>query len=176
MSGHNKWSKVKHKKAITDAKKSKVFSKHAAIIAAESKKAKGNRDSQGLKTAIARAKAENMPSDNIERAIQKGVRLENKGEETIYEAYAPGGVAIIITTVTDNKNRTTAEIKHIIAKNNGSFSEPGAVMWAFKLVHGVWEPTSTIPVTGKEREGVNTLVEQLENHDDVQNVFSNAKI
>src|SRR5690348_1557363 len=108
MSGHNKWSKIKNKKAVTDAKKSKVFSMFAKMIAVESRKAKGDKNSPSLRAVMERARAVNMPNDNIDRAVAKGAGGDGGNlEEVLYEAYGPGGAALIIEGITDNKNRTT---------------------------------------------------------------------
>ena len=105
MSGHNKWSKIKHKKAATDGLKSKVFSKHAMLITMEVKKAHGDATSAGVLAAVERAKKDSMPKDNIDRAIAKGAGAGGASlEEVIFEAFGPGGVGIIITAVTDNNN------------------------------------------------------------------------
>jgi transcriptional/translational regulatory protein YebC/TACO1 len=107
MSGHNKWSKIKHKKAATDAQKSKIFSKHAAVIAMESRKAGGNLTSPSLIAVIERAKKDSMPKENIDRAVAKGAGGTGAAlEEVVFEAFGPGGTAMIITAVTDNNNRT----------------------------------------------------------------------
>jgi len=107
MSGHNKWSKIKHKKAATDAQRSKIFSKHSSLITMESRNAGGDTNSPSLAAAIERAKKDSMPKDNIERAVAKGSGSEGANlQEVMFEAYGPGGVAILITAVTDNNNRT----------------------------------------------------------------------
>ncbi|MBI2025293.1 YebC/PmpR family DNA-binding transcriptional regulator [Candidatus Kaiserbacteria bacterium] len=116
MSGHSKWSQIKRQKSVTDAAKSRIFSRYARLIALESKKANGVLSAPSLSVVIARAKAANMPKDNIERAIKKGVSKDSGDmEQVTYEAYGPGGTAVIITALTDNKNRTTQEIKHLLA-------------------------------------------------------------
>src|SRR3990167_269238 len=125
MSGHNKWSKIKNKKAVTDAHKAKIFTKLLRFITVESKKSKGDVNSPGLRTAIDKAKAENVPSDNIERAIKKGTGGEaGEMEQITYEAYGPGGCAIIIETLTDNRNKAAQEIKHILTKNGYELAVP----------------------------------------------------
>ena len=117
MSGHNKWSKIKHKKAATDGLKSRVFSKHAMLITMEVKKAGGDVTSAGGLAAVERAKKDSMPKDNIDRALAKGAGAGSASlEEIVYEAFGPGGVGLIITTVTDNNNRTAPEIRHIFHK------------------------------------------------------------
>ena len=113
MSGHNKWSQIKHKKGITDAKKSKMFSKLVRFISVEAKLS-GGKDSPGLRTAIEKAKKVNMPSENIERAIKKASDSSAQMDSITYETYGPGGVGIIIETLTDSRNRTAQDIKHIL--------------------------------------------------------------
>ncbi|OYV26819.1 MAG: YebC/PmpR family DNA-binding transcriptional regulator, partial [Parcubacteria group bacterium 20-58-5] len=127
MSGHSKWSQIKRQKSVTDAARSRVFSRYARLIAMEAKKANGILSAPGLSVAIARAKAANMPKDNIERAIAKGTS-KDAGElfPVVYEAYGPGGCAIIIDALTDNKNRTTPEIKHLFSKMGFEIAAPGA--------------------------------------------------
>lgn len=178
MSGHNKWAQIKHKKAITDAKKSKIFSKLVRYIAVEAKLSQG-KDSPGLRAAIEKAKKVNMPSDNIERAIKKASEPGANMETIVYEAYGPGGVGIVIETLTDSKNRTAQEIKHILTKNGFSLAGIGSVVWAFQketTPEGiVWKPNSTIPLTDADLELLDKLVDEFEESDDVQNVYTNAE-
>jgi YebC/PmpR family DNA-binding regulatory protein len=134
VSGHSKWAQVKHKKAHVDAKRGKIFTKIVKEIAIAARL--GGGDTVGnprLRTAVEKAKEVNMPQDNIKRAIMKGTG-ELPGvsyEETLYEGYGPGGVAILLEVLTDNRNRTTAEIRHILAKNSGNLGEAGCVSWMF---------------------------------------------
>lgn len=175
MSGHNKWSKIKHKKAATDAKKSKAFSKFARLITLESKRALGNKDAPGLRAVILRARAANMPGDNIERAIKKGGEKEAATlEEVTYEAYGPAGSALVIEGLTDNKNRTLGEIKILFTNYGASLSERGAALWAFEKKEGRWSPKITVPVHGEEAEKLKNLIAALEDSDDVQAVYINA--
>jgi len=175
MSGHNKWSKIKHKKAAGDAKKSKEFSKIARLIAMESKRSGGDINSPCLRTAIDKARSVNMPSDNIERAIKKGAGVD-AGEmfETVYESYGPGGSAIIIEGLTDNKNRTSAEIKHLLSKHGLELAVQGSASWAFEKKDREFIPKTTITVSGEDMEKLNSIVEELEDNDDVQNVHTNV--
>ncbi|MHB8095971.1 MAG: YebC/PmpR family DNA-binding transcriptional regulator [Candidatus Aminicenantales bacterium] len=134
MSGHSKWASIKHKKAATDAKRGKIFTK---IIRELTMAARGGGDpdiNARLRKAITDAKAVNMPADNIKRAVMKGSgQLEgSQFEEIIYEGYGPGGVAIYITALTDNKNRTVSEVRHIFLKNGGRIGEQGCVAYRFK--------------------------------------------
>ncbi|MFC1775280.1 YebC/PmpR family DNA-binding transcriptional regulator [Patescibacteria group bacterium] len=175
MSGHNKWSKIKHKKAATDAAKSKVFGKFSRLIAVESKKAGGNVDSPGLRSAIDQAKAVSMPSDNIDRAVKKGAGGDTANmEEVVYEAYGPGGSAVIITGLTDNKNRTSAEVKHTLSKSGAELAAQGAASWAFTRDGAEWKPNATVPLSDEDGEKLGNIIEALEENDDVQNVYTNA--
>lgn len=135
MSGHSKWASIKHKKGAMDAKRGKIFTRLIKEITVAARL--GGGDAEGnprLRTAILAAKAENMPKDNIERAIKKGTgELEGVSyEEANYEAYGPGGVAVLIDCLTDNKNRTVADIKHICDRHAGRLGEPGCVSWMFE--------------------------------------------
>ena len=178
MSGHNKWSKIKNKKAVTDAQKSKIFGKLVRFVAVESKKAKGDVNDPGLKTAIEKAKEANVPSDNIERAVKKGTGGESgEMEQIIYEAYGPGGCALIIEALTENRNKAAQEIKHILSKNGFGLAAPGSAVWAFEKRAGSsdWLPKNTTPVSEEDDAKLEILIEELEENDEVQEVFTNAE-
>lgn len=149
MAGHNKWSKVKHIKAVVDAKKGRVFSKFAREITIAVKNGGKDPDTNPrLRTALAGARAQNMPNDNIERAIKKGMG-ELGGdvlEEITYEGYAPGGVAMLVECVTDNKNRASSEVRSTFNKNNGSMGSAGAVAHLFQRIGAVRVPASEISI------------------------------
>jgi YebC/PmpR family DNA-binding regulatory protein len=135
MSGHSKWSTIKHKKAAQDAKRGKAFSKIIKEVTVAARIGGGDLAANPrLRTAIAAAKAENMPKDNIERAIKKGIgELEGANyEEVTYEGYGPGGVAILVETISDNRQRTVADVRHLFAKRGGNLGEPGSVAWIFE--------------------------------------------
>ncbi len=135
MSGHSKWHSIRHKKAKEDAKRGKIFTKYIREITVSARLGGGDPAmNPRLRAAIERAKAENMPTENIERAIKKGTgELEGtKYEEYSYEGYGPGGTAILVEVMTDNKNRCAAEIRHIFSKHNGSLGESGCVSWLFE--------------------------------------------
>jgi len=135
MSGHSKWAQIKHKKALTDAKKSKNFSKLAAAITVAVKEKGADPDKNPkLRLAIEKARSFNMPTTNIERAIQKGVGSNeaNQLEELTFEAYGPNGHPLLILAITDNHNRTLAEIKHILTKYGGKLGTSGSVLWMFE--------------------------------------------
>jgi YebC/PmpR family DNA-binding regulatory protein len=134
MSGHSKWSSIKHKKAATDAKRGKIFTKLIKEITVAARTGGGDDSANPrLRAAILAAKSENMPKDNIERAIKKGTgELEGVSyEESLYEGYGPGGAAVLVESLTDNKNRTVADIRSIFGKNGGSLGENGCVAWMF---------------------------------------------
>ncbi|MBN1493618.1 MAG: YebC/PmpR family DNA-binding transcriptional regulator [Candidatus Omnitrophica bacterium] len=239
MSGHSKWASIKHKKAATDAKRGKIFTKIIKEITIAARMGGGSSESNPrLRLAISNAKNSNMPADNIDRAIKKGTG-ELPGvsyEEIYYEGYGPGGVAMYVKCLTDNKNRASAEIRNVFSKNNGNMAGAGSVAWMFeakglivvrsdqadeeKLFELVIDagaedmsmqgdsfeiitdpsnfenvknaiagaeipiasdeltmlPKSTTKVEGNQARGVLSLVEALEDHDDVQNVYSNFDI
>ena len=134
MSGHNKWSTIKHKKGAADAKRGKVFTKLIKEITVAAKIGGGDPDGNPrLRTAMDKAKAENMPKDNIERAIKKGTGDMDgvNYEETTYEGYGPGGVAVLVEVMTDNRNRTVSDVRSIFSKCNGNMGEAGCVSWIF---------------------------------------------
>ncbi len=159
MSGHSKWSSIKHKKAAADAKRGKLFSKLAREIITAAKTGGGDPDTNPrLRTVLATAKSANMPNDNINKAIMKGTG-ELPGvtyEEATFEAYGPGGVAILFTVLTDNKKRTVSEIRHILGKNNGNLGETGCVAWMF------------------DKKGLITVEKSLAGEDDVFTVALDA--
>ena len=176
MSGHNKWSKIKRQKEKTDSQKSKIFSKMVKLITVEAKKAIGNLNSPGLKSAIEKAKSMNVPSDNIERAIKKYSDGGAEMESIVYESYGPGGCAMVIEALTDNKNRASQEIKAILAKHGFSLAGIGSATWAFR--HNPdreWTATSIITLSDEDGEKLSQLVDELEESDEVQDVFTNAE-
>jgi len=135
MSGHSKWASIKHKKGAADAKRGRIFTKLIREITVAAKLGGGDPSGNArLRAAIQAAKAENMPKDNVERAIKKGTgELEGTAyEEVNYEGYGPGGVAILLGCLTDNKNRTVADIKYVFDRHGGNLGEPGCVSWIFE--------------------------------------------
>jgi len=239
MSGHSKWATTKHRKAAVDSKRGKIFTRIIKEITVAARMGGGDPDGNPrLRTAVAKAKENNMPADNIKKAIQKGTG-ELPGvnyEESIYEGYGPGGVALLIEIMTDNKNRTLSEVRHLLGKNGGSLGEAGCVSWMFEkkgyivvgrekiqedrlmglaLEAGAEDmktggkqyeiftspkdfetvkealnkesieivlseitaiPQSDIKLEGKEAIRMLHLMEVLENHDDIQNVYANFDI
>ena len=177
MAGHSKWAQIKRAKAVTDAAKARVFSRFARLIALESKKAGGSLSAPGLANVIARAKAANMPKDNIERAVAKGASKDSGDlDQVVYEAYGPGGAAILVDALTDNRNRTTQEIKHLLSKNGIEMATPGAASWAFtKSPEGYIPNEPLMEAAGEDEEKLSALLDALDEHEDVQRVFTNAR-
>jgi YebC/PmpR family DNA-binding regulatory protein len=236
MSGHSKWATIKHKKGAADAKRGRIFTRIIKEITVAARAAGGDPDANPrLRTIIAEAKANNMPAENIKRAVQRGTG-ELPGavyEEVTFEGYGPGGVAVLVDTATDNRNRTVSEIRHIFSKNGGNLGESGSVGWIFSkkgyltvpkekasedtlmnivLEAGAedlrddgsqWEifttpdtfeavvqavkqagiepggaelsmiPQNYVKLEGRNVGGMLKLLEALEEHDDVQKVYSN---
>lgn len=176
MSGHNKWSKIKRQKEKTDGQKSKIFGKMVKLITTEARKANGNLKSPGLQNAIEKAKAVNVPSDNIERAIKKSTEAGATMESITYEAYGPGGCGLIIETLTDNHNKAAQEVKHILSENGFSLAGIGSVKWAFEHTPAMeWRATTTIPLSDEDGQKLGELIDALEECDEVQDVYTNAE-
>ena len=177
MAGHSKWAQIKRQKAVTDAARSRVFSRFAREIALESKKASGNLSSPGLAAVITRAKAANMPKDNIDRAVAKGASKDSgELEQVAYEFYGPGGIAVIAVAVTDSKNRTTQEIKHLLSKNGYELGVPGSASWAFtKSPDGRYDANTKMPIAGDDETRLAEILTVIDDQEDVQEVFSNAE-
>ncbi len=180
MSGHSKWSTIKHKKAAADSKKGKVFGQISKMIRIAVKEAGTGDPNQNpaLRVALDKAKAANMPKKNIDRAIMKGLGKSGDGasfDEVVYEGFGPGGVAMMIDVVTDNRNRTSAEIRNLIEKNGGSLGGPGSVSYMFERNSaGDYEVKVPLPIADeKSRQAVDELIQALESHDDVENVITN---
>jgi YebC/PmpR family DNA-binding regulatory protein len=239
MSGHSKWASIKHKKGAVDAKRGKAFTKLIKEITVATRMGEKDPDSNPrLRVAIAAAKAENMPKENIERAIKKGTGdLEGSNyEEVTYEGYGPGGVAVLLEVLTDNKNRAVADVRHLFERSGGNLGEAGCVAWMFsqkgliifqkdqtdedmlfelaletgaddikedeKEIEVITEPSSfeqvktaienaglrytlaeitmipktTVKIDGKHAQQMLTLMENLEDNEDVNHVYANFDI
>lgn len=156
MSGHSKWHNIRVKKGAADAKRGKVFTRHAKLIEIVAQKGGDPTMNPSLRTAIDNAKADSVPNANIERAIKKGTG-ELKGEamqELTHEAYGPGGAALIIECLTDNKNRTLSNVKLILSKNSGRMAESGSVMWMFERRGVVTAQSKALKTAGKLSEDI----------------------
>lgn len=175
MAGHNKWTQIKRKKGANDAARSAVFGKFARRITVEAKKANGDTNAANLVAIIERARKADMPKDAIERAIAKATTTEAGALEQItYETYGPGGAAIIIETVTDSRNRTAQEIKHLLSKNGLSLATPGSAAWAFEKTSEGLEPKTTVPLSPEDDAKLMEVLAAIDAHDDVEEVYTNA--
>ncbi len=180
MSGHNKFSKIKHKKAATDAVKSKVFSMMARMITIKSKEVGGDANHPSMRTLIEKARKVNMPKDKIDKAIKKGVEAGGEGyNEVVFEAFGPGGTAILVEGITDNNNRTSQEIKFIFTKHGLSLGAPGTSAWAFLKVGDedgskVWRASNPIELSKDDANKLDKLIESLEEHEDIKKVYTNV--
>ena len=175
MSGHSKWSKVKHIKAREDAKRGKVFSKLIREIMVAARDGGGDVNfNPRLRTIVATAKAANMPNDNIDRAIKKGTGELGGAtfEATTYEGYGPGGVAILIDVLTDNKNRTVAEIRHIMSRNSGNLGEGGCVAWNFEKKGLIMVESSSISEEALLDAALDAGAEDIESEGDTFEVIT----
>lgn len=164
MSGHSKWHSIRHKKGANDAARGKIFTRHAKLITIAAREGGDPEMNPGLRLAIDNAKKENMPNNNIERAIKKGTGEDKDGAqllEIVYEGYAPGGVAVLIETLTDNKNRTVSSIRSTFAKNGGNLGESGSVAFLFhkKGIILIKNPNEDIEMTAIEA-GAEDVVEE----------------
>ena len=167
MSGHNKWNQIKHKKALTDKKRGQLFSKLSKLISLAARKGISPETNIELRGAIDKAREVNMPKNNVQRAINKASDKLSQFEELSIEALGPGSIALKIRAITDNRNRTIAEIKKILSDNNSKMVPPGSITWMFS------QPISiTDPDTGKT---LGNLFEILDDHDDVEDVISNLQ-
>ena len=180
MSGHSHWAGIKHKKEITDQKRGKVFSKLLKAISAAAKTETDPNFNPRLRTAIDTAKAASVPQDTIDRAIKRASEAGDNLEELIFEAYGPGGAAIFIEAVSDNKNRAVQEIKLILKEHNGKWAETGSVRWAFEPTIGDsdvnWKAKFLQDISDNDKASLIKLLEALEDNENVQNVYTNANL
>jgi len=174
MSGHSKWSTIKHKKAIEDGRRGAAFTKIAKKIQIAAQKGKSGDPEMNpfLRTALEEARSVNMPSENVRRAIDKAIGggADSQMEEIIYEAYGPGGVGFLITAATDNRNRTGGEIKSIVDKAGGGLGSPGSVSYLKNI-----SPIPLVHLGGGEYLHCSSLIETLESQDDVVEVWTNLE-
>lgn len=176
MSGHSKWSTIKHKKAALDAKRGKSFSMISKMVTVAVKEGGSGDPSQNprLRLALEKAREVNMPKQNIQKAVDKGLGKGGDGnvDEVMYEGYGPGGVGLLVRVLTDNRNRTGAEIKNIFEKHGGSLGGPGSVMYLFEREGDNYRVKITIPTDAGVQEKVQRLVETLFEHEDVELVVT----
>jgi YebC/PmpR family DNA-binding regulatory protein len=175
MSGHSKWSQIKHKKGATDQKRGLLFSK---LLKAVSVAAKENPDPQfnpRLRTTIQTARDANVPNENIERAITRSSEEKNL-EEVVLEAYGPEKSALVVLGITDSRNRTIAEVRHLMEKLGLKPAEQGSVLWSFEKTQGEWKPKFTQLLSDATKQKVQEIVSSLEEHPDVQKVITNLQL
>lgn len=175
MSGHNKWTQIKRKKAVVDAARGSVFAKHSKSITNEVRISGGNIDAASVRATIERAQKDNMPKDAIERAVQKGLGIGGPALTTVlYELFGPGGVAILVRGSTDNNNRTVNEIKHLVSEHGYTLGTPNSAQWAFVKTEDGYTPLSPITLSEEDSSLLEILVLDIEAHDDIECVFTNA--
>ncbi len=177
MSGHSHWAGIKHKKGIADQKRGQLFSKLINVISIAARQEPNPQFNSQLRTAIDKAKENQVPQEKIEAAVKRASEDKNL-EELIIEAYGPEGVAILIEAITDNKNRTIAEIKRIFIENNAKIAEPGSVRWAFEQIKGEsglsWQEKFKQQISAEAREKLQKLIEELLEQNEVQEVYTNT--
>lgn len=177
MSGHSHASNVKHKKAANDKKRAKEFSKLIKTISIAARDEANPQFNPRLRTAIDTAIENQVPKENIERAIKKASEPGEQLEELMMEAYGPEGSALIITAITDNKNRTISEVKLILKKQDAKWADPGSVLWAFgKDDEGGWQAKFPQAISEEGRQKLEELIEALDDHDDVDDIYVNMEL
>ena len=176
MAGHSKWAQIKRQKGANDTARSAAFRKLARRITVESKKAGGDPAAAALRAAIEKARKENMPKENIERAVAKGTSLDASALESVtYETYGPGGAAIIIEALTDSRNRTSQEIKHLLSKNGLELAAQGSALWAFEKTAEGYSPKTITPLSETDNETLMKILGEIDAHEDVEDVYTNAE-
>ena len=176
MAGHSKWAQIKYKKAASDAKKGKLFSKLSRVITIAAKELGPDpKMNPKLSAAILDAKAANIPNENIDRAIGRAKEKDaSLLKEVVYEIYGPAGSALIATAITDNSNRTTNEVKHILSENGTKLGEQGSALWAFDKKGNEYTAKFPLALSETDNEKYEALLEALDNQDDIQEVYSNV--
>lgn len=178
MAGHSHWKQIKTHKGIADKKRGTVFSKLLAAIAVAARRESNPQFNAPLRSAILKAKESQVPQENIERAISKAGNQDQVFDEMVIEAYGPGGSALIIEAISDNKNRTINEIKLIFKDFETKLAEPGGVRWAFKTpINEIsfWQPVFEQKLNALDLEKLQHLITTLKDHADIHEVFTNAK-
>lgn len=176
MAGHSHAKNVMHKKERVDKKRSALFGKLLKSITVAAQTGDPNPDfNPTLRTAVDKAKAAGVPKDNIERAIKKSTDSSQKLEEITMEAYGPEGVALLIIAVTDNSNRTISEVKHLLNQLGAKWAESGSVLWAFeRLPDHSWQAKFPQAVSPEVKFQIDSLIDKLSDHDDIQTIYTNA--
>ncbi len=176
MAGHSHWAGIKHKKEAADKKRGRIFAKLLNTVSVSAKNEPNPNFNPRLRTAIEKAREASVPKDKIDTAIKRITESPGSIEELLFGAYGPEGTAIIIEAISDSKNRAVAEIKKILNDFGGKWAEPDAVAWAFEKTASGWQSRFTQELSGQENKNKLTiLLDALKNHDDVQNVYTNAE-
>ena len=176
MSGHSHWSGIKHKKEITDQKRGKIFSKILAAISAAARTEADPNFNPRLRTMVVKAKEAGVPHDHIDRAIKRAAETAENLEELLFEAYGPGGIAILIEAVSDNRNRAVQEVKLVLKEHNGKWAESGSVRWGFEHASdGSWQAKFPQEISEEDAVKLGKLVDALEDNDDVHTIYTNAQ-
>lgn len=176
MSGHSHWAGIKHKKEAADQKRGQIFSKLLAAISVAARGESNPEFNPRLRAAIEKAKENKVPAENIERALRRASEAGQNLEELTFEAYGPGGAAIIIEAISDNKNRVVQEIKKILNESGGKWAEAGSVKWAFERgPDGSWKAKFPLELNQNDKNELGRLVGAFEEHDAVQGVSTNAR-
>ncbi len=177
MAGHSHAANVKHKKEANDKKRGKIFSKLIKAISIAARDEANPQFNPRLRTAVEAAVEQQVPKENIERAIKKASEPGEELEELTMEAYGPEGSALIITAITDNKNRTVSEVKLILKKQDAKWADPGSVLWAFaKDSEGGWQAKFPQAISEDGKRKLETLIDALDDHDDVDDIYTNAEL
>ncbi len=174
MSGHSHWAGIKHKKEVTDQKRGKLFSKLLVAVSVAAKTEPNPDFNPRLRTAITKAKEASVPQDNIDRAVKRAAESGEHLDELTFEAYGPGGVAIVIDAISNNRNRTVQEVKTILRDHGGKWAESGSVLWAFEKAADGWNAKFPQETSPDDALKLDRLVEALEDNDDIQSVATNA--
>jgi YebC/PmpR family DNA-binding regulatory protein len=174
MAGHSHWAQIKHKKGANDEKRGLLFSKLLAAISIAARDNPKPDQNPRLRTTIEKARAAGVPNENIDRALKRSTEAKEL-EEVLVEAYGPEGAAILIQGITTSKNRTIAEVKHLLTEHDAKFAEPGSVLWAFKNEGGEWKPAFPQAISNEGNAKLAELVSALEGHGDVQRVTTNMQ-
>ncbi|MEK9179853.1 MAG: YebC/PmpR family DNA-binding transcriptional regulator [Patescibacteria group bacterium] len=184
MAGHSHWAGIKHKKGAADQKRGQLFAKLLMAISVAAKSEPNPEFNPRLRTAVLQAKDSSVPKEKIDAAIKRAAEASQNLEELSFEAYGPGGTAIMIEAIGDSRNRTVAEVKKILSEAGGKWAEPGSVRWAFTRTdangqntdaNGNFTANFLQELNDEDKNKLRTLVEALEEHDDVQKVYTNAR-
>src|SRR3989338_7301575 len=177
MSGHSRWQQIRHKKGLTDQKRGQIFSTLTKLVTVPAKDGADPETNPKLKTAIGKAKEFNLPNENIERAIKRASGKDKIGLEVLLiEAIGPLNISVLVEAITDNKNRSIAEIKHVFSENNFKMVPSGSLLWQFERKGREFIPKMPIQIDSETKTKLKAFFEKLDEHDDVEEIYSNAAL